>query len=198
MLAAQSPLSGHHPIQVPKTSRRPLQPKNQSITTTNTTDVKPKPHPEEWVEISWLDDSNKENVPPFYSTPVKEQYSPIESFDASLADELSAIREKLERLKIDKEKTAKLLRERVLTLDLQMKDILNRGEAQTQLEIEVDRLYRLKEIRLACLRVSSVRSLREKEEERKMKQDQLKAHVKTEARDDQRCEGPSRSPNPYN
>ncbi|KAI3474302.1 hypothetical protein Pfo_029090 [Paulownia fortunei] len=193
MLATQSPLSGHQLIQGPKSSRRPLQPKNLSTTTTN---VKPKqPHPAEWVEISRLDNSNKENVPPIYSTPVKKESFPTESFDASLADELSAIREKLERLRIDKEKNDKLLRERGLMLDLQMKEILNRGEVQKQLEIEVDRLYRLKEIRLACMRISTLRSLRDKEQEKKMKQDQLKkaialsslqirAHIKTEERDE--------------
>ncbi|KAL0450895.1 UNVERIFIED_CONTAM: hypothetical protein Slati_1645900 [Sesamum latifolium] len=107
--------------------------------------------------------------------PVKKEYFPIESLelDASLADELTAIREKLERLRIDKEKTEKMLRERGLMLDLQMKEIVERGESQKQLEMEVDRLYRLKEIKLAAsMRISPLRSLRDKEEERKMKQDE--------------------------
>ncbi|KAK4418827.1 hypothetical protein Salat_2295500 [Sesamum alatum] len=176
MVAAQSPYSGGHQlIQGPKSGRRPLQPMNQISTTPIT--AKPKTNP---AEISGkLDNCNKENVPPinynnnnnnnYSSSPVKKEYFP---FDASLADELTAIREKLERLRIDKEKTEKMLRERGLMLDLQMKEIIDRGEAQKHLEIEVDRLYRLKEIKLAaCMRISPLRSLRDKEEEKKMKQD---------------------------
>ncbi|KAL2250301.1 high mobility group B protein 6 [Sesamum indicum] len=166
MVTAQSPHSG----------RRPLQPKNLSTAPIIT--AKPNTKPAD--RARQLDNyyCNKENVAPTYnysSTPVKKEYKiPIESLDASLADELTAIREKLERLRIDKEKTEKMLRERGLMLDLQMKEIVDRGEAQKQLEIEVDRLYRLKEIKLAaCMRISPLRSLRVKEEERKMKQDEV-------------------------
>ncbi|KDO64122.1 hypothetical protein CISIN_1g038997mg [Citrus sinensis] len=35
------------------------------------------------------------------------------------------------------------------------------------LEIEVDRLYRLNQLKSYCIRVSSIRSLREKEQEKK-------------------------------
>ncbi|KAK6118186.1 hypothetical protein DH2020_048087 [Rehmannia glutinosa] len=142
MLATRSSVSGHQLIQAPKSNHRPLQPKNLSSITT--TILKPKPqNPAEY-----LHNSNKENVPPIC---LKKESFPIEAFDASLADELSAIREKLERLRIDRESNEKLLRERGLVLDLQLKEIVNRGEVQKQLEIEVDRLYRLKEIRIACL-----------------------------------------------
>lgn len=75
----------------------------------------------------------------------------IQSFDSSLAQELSAIREKLERLRIDRENTDEVLRQRGVMLDSHMKEILNRWEDQKQLEMEVDRLYRLKEIRLSCM-----------------------------------------------
>ncbi|KAL0375469.1 UNVERIFIED_CONTAM: hypothetical protein Sradi_3462600 [Sesamum radiatum] len=171
MVTAQSPHSG----------RRPLQPKNLSTFPIMT--AKPNTKPADWARQLDHYSCNKENVPPcdnniiHYSStpvPVKKEYKfPIESLDASLADELTAIREKLERLRIDKDKTEKMLRERELMLDLQMKEIVERGEAQKQLEIEVDRLYRLKEIKLAaCMRISPLRSLRDKEEERKMKQDE--------------------------
>ncbi|KAI3447855.1 hypothetical protein Pfo_004520 [Paulownia fortunei] len=175
MLVAPSPISGHQLVQRPKSSRKPLQLKNPSATPfSSTTNAKPKPNPGEWIEISQVDNTNKENVPPIYSTPVKNESFQIESFDTSLAEELSAIREKLERLRIDKDKTEKMLRERDLILDLQMKEILDRGELQKQLEIEVDRLYRLKEIKLSCMRISPLRSLRDKEQEKKIEQDQLK------------------------
>lgn len=156
------PFSGE---QGPKSHRRPLQPKNQSEPTINV--AQPKPFP---AKMSVLDISNKENVPPFYSTPVKKETDIV---DPSLGDELNAIREKLERLRSEEVRNEKVLRERGLMLDLEMKEIVNRGEMQKQLELEVDRLYRLKEIKLACMRVSRLRPLRDKEEEKKMKQDQL-------------------------
>ncbi|KAL8517019.1 hypothetical protein ACS0TY_015306 [Phlomoides rotata] len=161
MLAAQPPLSGHHLIRRPKSGRRPLEPKNQPTITTNHVTK-----PAECVEISWLDDSNKENIPPLYSI----EKQPFRTADESIDDEQSTIREKLERLMIEKDNNEKVLRERGLMLDLVMKEIVSRGEAQKQLEIEVDRLFRLNEIKLACMRVSRIRSLRDREEEKKMKQ----------------------------
>ncbi|KAL3826201.1 hypothetical protein ACJIZ3_022230 [Penstemon smallii] len=163
MLAAQSPLMSGHDHQLIKSSRKALQPKNPPASST------PISYNSKQKCIDRDHDSNKENVPPIYSTtnatspvpvpvPVKKEeeeessFHEIEgSFDASLAEELSAIRAKLERLRIDKEKTEKMLGERGLMLDLKMKDILHRGELQKQHEIEVDRLFRLNEIRLTCL-----------------------------------------------
>ncbi|KAL7136045.1 hypothetical protein ABFS83_10G002900 [Erythranthe nasuta] len=201
MLAAQSQLSGYELIRAtPKSSsRRPLQPKNvnQSETkaATTTSNLKPNPHhPAHHI-------SNKENVPHIHSTTTtttptlvkKQPPPPIQPpFDASLADELSAIREKLERQKIDRDKNERLLKERGLMLDLHLKEILHRGELQKQLEIEVDRLYRLKEIKLACMRISGIRSLRDREQEKKMNHHHLnKPHIKT---DEQKDETPLHTP----
>lgn len=150
MLVAQSPISGHQLLQQPRSGRKPLQPKNSSPSPFDTK-PKPKPNPNlspaNWAEV---DRSNKENVPPIHSNPVKKESFLIESLDASLAEELTAIREKLDRLRIDKEKTDKMLRERSLALEREMKEIIDRGVLQKQLEIEVDRLFRLKEIKLCC------------------------------------------------
>ncbi|XP_057808586.1 uncharacterized protein LOC131023060 [Salvia miltiorrhiza] len=151
MLAAQPRFSGH---------RRPLQPKNESSGNMN-----PKP----CVEIS---SSNKENVPPSYFTQVKK-----EAVDPSL----NATREKLERLRCEEVRNEKALRERSRLLDLEMKEILIRGEVQKQLELELDRLYRLNEINLACMRTSRLRSLRDKEEEKKMKMN--KAYIYIQGRE---------------
>ncbi|KAA8517633.1 hypothetical protein F0562_015107 [Nyssa sinensis] len=159
MIKAQCPLAGNQ-IQRPKSGRKPLQPKNSLPNPVSNHVLKPKQKPE------WIDDSNKENHP-VYSTPTKI----IESLDSSLAEELSAIREKLERLRLDKEKTEKMLQERDLVLEMNLKDVQKRGEAQKELEIEVDRLYRLKELRSSCMRISRIRSMREKEQERKIKKD---------------------------
>ncbi|KAL2500321.1 hypothetical protein Fot_34169 [Forsythia ovata] len=97
-------------------------------------------------------------------------------------------------MRTDEEKTEKMMNERNLMLDLKMKELLSRGEFQNQLEIEVDRLYRLQEIKLYSMRVSSLRSLRDKEKERKMKGDQIMVNT-TEHRDEIKDESPSQSPN---
>ncbi|XP_044474140.1 high mobility group B protein 6-like [Mangifera indica] len=94
----------------------------------------------------------------------------LESLDASLAEELAAVRKKLERLRLDKEKTEKLLNQRDTMLDMQMKDIQYRGINQKMLELEVDRLYRLKELKSYSFRMSSIRSMREKEQEQRITQ----------------------------
>ncbi|KAL2479360.1 hypothetical protein Adt_32326 [Abeliophyllum distichum] len=196
MLAAQSPLSGSgtQMIHRPKSGRKPLQPMNSFLTQiTINSKPKPKPNPE-CTEISPVDDCNKENALPIYAPPVKAEALDYESFDESLAEELGAIREKLERMRTEEEKTEKMMNERNLMLDLKMKELLNRGEFQNQLEIEVDRLYRLQEIKLYSMRVSSLRSLRDKEKERKMKGDQIMVNS-TEHRDEMKDESLLQSPN---
>ncbi|XP_016576840.2 uncharacterized protein LOC107874590 isoform X1 [Capsicum annuum] len=172
------PENNQIPRPSPKLGRKPLQPKN-------TPSIPPKQQ-EKQIEISVAQNSNKENLHlhlqlhPDVSTP-KKATNPVsciqveQPFDSSLAEELSAIREKLERLKSDKEKTEKMLKERDLFLDLRRKELLNRGELQKELELEVDRLFRLNELRLACAqKISPIRTLREKVEERKIKGDHLK------------------------
>ncbi|XP_051131050.1 protein SCARECROW [Andrographis paniculata] len=171
--------------------RVPLRPKNHHPTTdapppavalapAHPTSSKPHPHP----HPQPAHEHNKENhqhfplPPPLCSVvitttttdePETEPFSfPVPQMDASLADELGALRERLQRVRIDKDRTDKLLRERALSLDLRMKEILSRWEVQKQLEMELDRLYRLHQIRLASARVSPLPSLREKEEAKKL------------------------------
>lgn len=140
MLKLQSPLTGDERLR-PKSCRKPLQPKNSPVNPlTQLQTLKPK---QEWIEFSVVKDSNKENHPIFTTTPTK---STIEPLDSSLAEELSVIKKKLERLRLDRERTEKMLKEREMVMDLQMKELEQRGEVQKRLEIEVDRLYRLKEL----------------------------------------------------
>ncbi|CAK9144450.1 unnamed protein product [Ilex paraguariensis] len=162
MLKAKSPISGNQ-IQRPKTGRKPLQPKNSPATPIINHVNGLKKH--QCIEISIANDSNKENHP-VYATPTKiiKPVNTTEPFGASLADELSVIRERLERLRVEKEKTEKILNERDMVLDMQMKELERRGEVQKQLEIEVDRLFRLKELRALCMRKFPMQSLREKEQ----------------------------------
>ncbi|KAJ6331440.1 hypothetical protein OIU76_009922 [Salix suchowensis] len=161
MLKLQSPLTGDERLR-PKSCRKPLQPKNSPVTPlTKLQTLKPK---QEWIEFSVVKDSNKENHPIFSTTPTK---STIEPLDSSLAEELSVIKKKLERLRLDRERTEKMLKERGMVMDLQMKELEQRGEVQKRLEIEVDRLYRLKELQSYSMITSPIRTLREKELEKK-------------------------------
>ncbi|KAL4021475.1 high mobility group B protein 6 [Cucumis melo var. makuwa] len=153
----------HHPLPSPrdiplKSGRRPLQPKNSlpNLVPSVAKIIKSKP---EIIQISLSGDANKENHPP--ATTVS-----IESCDLSLADELNAVKRKMERLRLDGERTEKMLRERDLVLELRMKELLQRSQEQRDLEMEVDRLFRLKELRSYCMRISPIRSLREKEREK--------------------------------
>ncbi|XWS13039.1 hypothetical protein CRYUN_Cryun36dG0003000 [Craigia yunnanensis] len=163
MATAQFHLSG----------RKPLQPKNNTATTNDNVvvkQIKSKPKQE------WRDNSNKENLNhhpmTMYAnatTPPKKMEAALDlDLDSSLAEELSAIRKKLEQLRLDKEKTEKMLKEREAMLHLQMKEMEKRGQIQKQLEIEVDRLFRLKELESYCMRISPIKSLRERQQGRKI------------------------------
>ncbi|KAI3666810.1 hypothetical protein L6452_41847 [Arctium lappa] len=178
MLTAQSPVTGNHLLR-PNTVRRPLQP----IKSTSN-NLPPPPidhiHQKPNLKLGWIEDSNKENpnqnekrninsnlelnrssICTVAADPVQ-----IEQFEVSLAEELSAIREKMERLRSDREKTEKMLREREVMMEMKMKDLDHRGQIQKVLEMEVDRLYRLNELRSLCNRILPIRSLREKEQEK--------------------------------
>ncbi|XP_022760937.1 uncharacterized protein LOC111307191 [Durio zibethinus] len=149
MATAQFHLSG----------RKPLQPKNTATSNDNVVvkQIKSKPKQEFWV-----DDSDKENqthhpIPmTMFATPTKKMEAALD-LDSSLAEELSAIRKKMERLKLDKEKTEKMLKKREATLHLQMKEMEERGQIQKQLEMEVDRLFRLKELKSYCMVITKLK-----------------------------------------
>ncbi|KAF5941071.1 hypothetical protein HYC85_022238 [Camellia sinensis] len=167
MLTAPSPLAGNQ-IQRPKSGRKPLQPRNSSSNLPiNNDQSNPKKSNQNWIPISPINDSNKENPHLVNAAPAK-----IESIDVSLAEELSAIRQKIERLRLDREKTEKMLRQRDSVMETNLKEMVNRGEVQKLLEIEVDRLFRLKELKSSCMRISPLRSLRQKQQNWAIKEDQ--------------------------
>ncbi|KAG7553679.1 hypothetical protein ISN44_As11g000130 [Arabidopsis suecica] len=97
---------------------------------------------------------------------LKENLNLETAIDASLAEELSAFKKKLERQREDRQRTEKLLKERDGAMDVQMSHLLQRGETQKSLEIQVDRLFRLKELHAYSSKISPIRSLRAKEHER--------------------------------
>ncbi|CAA0400090.1 unnamed protein product [Arabidopsis thaliana] len=108
-------------------------------------------------------------VKPKAAEKLKENLNLETSIDASLAEELSAFKKKLERLREDRESTEKLLKERDEAMDLHMSHLLQRGETQKSLEIQVDRLFRLKELHAYSSKISPIRSLRAKEQQEKMR-----------------------------
>ncbi|XP_050383557.1 uncharacterized protein LOC126800271 [Argentina anserina] len=156
------PLAGDHILR-PKSGRTPLKPVNSPATPVNAAPVtKTKPPAQECINISLFGPSNKENGPVYGAQMIE-----TEAMDASLAEELSAIRKKLERIRMDRERTEKMLKEREAMLDLKMKEIENRGQVQKMVEIDVDRVFRLNQLHSYTIRVSPIRSLREKEQQKK-------------------------------
>ncbi|KAL8214822.1 hypothetical protein R6Q57_004271 [Mikania cordata] len=171
MLTVQSPVTGNHLVR-PKSGRRPLQPLRSQTNIPH-----PPAHQNNHQCIGIPHDCNKENPNQNEKQNLKSDVNQNRSlipnvaaislqFEVSLADELTAMREKMERLKADKEKTEKMLRERGLMMEMKMKELDRRGEIQKALEIEVDRLYRLNELKSLCNRIQPIRSLREKEQEK--------------------------------
>ncbi|CAN8257497.1 unnamed protein product [Cochlearia groenlandica] len=110
----------------------------------------------------------------------KENINIVQSIDASLAEELCAFKKKLERLRVDRERTEKFMEERDRALDLHMNHLLHRGDLQKTLEIQVDRLFRLKELHAYSSKISSIRTLREKEQEKKGKREEPKEEEEEE------------------
>ncbi|TKY65662.1 high mobility group B protein 6 [Spatholobus suberectus] len=157
------PRSGRTPLQLKNSSADPIQPS-----------AKPKPKPDRpCFEILEFD---KENNPVAAAVEIQAVQPP----ETSLAEELSAIKKKLERMRTDKERTEKTLNEKHAVLDAKMKEMEQRGEIQKNLEIEVDRLFRLKELKCRCMRVSPMRTLRAKEQEKIINEAPLASEVKTE------------------
>ncbi|CAN0879539.1 hypothetical protein LINGRAHAP2_LOCUS13108 [Linum grandiflorum] len=163
MPPVQSPLAGDRKPK-PKNGRTPLQPKNSNPI--------PKPSPDptpvkiEPVKIELIPAPLEDKENHLHRPIVSKLVQPL-IIDPSLAEELSAMRKRMERLRLDGEKTEKMLQERGKVLDLQMKELEIRGEAQMMLELEVDRLFRLKELHSYSMRVSPIRSLRDKEHEKR-------------------------------
>ncbi|KAI3408975.1 uncharacterized protein J3R85_019924 [Psidium guajava] len=178
-----------------KPGRKPLQPRNSPAPLPSGDQPKPKPKPKPerigiGIEISPLFlESDKENCPYPPPSPRAAATPPakVEQLGASLAEELVAVRKKLERLRADGERTEAMLKERNGFLATKMREVEERGEVQKLLEIEVDRLYRLKQLKLSLERVSPIRSLRERSH--------INQEPKLENAEESvgECEAPSRS-----
>ncbi|PWA51498.1 hypothetical protein CTI12_AA466300 [Artemisia annua] len=139
----------------PKTGRKPLQPIKPT-----SNNIPFSQNPKQTLEC--VENANKENP----NNGIVKKVQVFEQFEVSLADELNVMREKINRLRADKEKTEKMLKDRGLMMEMKMKELEQRGEVQKELEIEVDRLYRLNELKTLCNRILPIRSLRDKEQEK--------------------------------
>ncbi|KAL5720815.1 hypothetical protein ACHQM5_013447 [Ranunculus cassubicifolius] len=146
-----------------KSDRKPLQPKNFN-SADNITQINNPIKKQKWFEISLFEESNKEN------TPICSSVKKIQPFESSLAEELSAIRKRLERLRLEREKTEKLLKERDLIFEMKMKEIEDNGRVQRIVELEAQKMFRLNALQSSLLKTPPVQSLREKEEQKKIKQ----------------------------
>lgn len=131
--------------------RMPLHPLNNNNTTTVTaTDSVLVSIPKQLYRILHSDERNllnHQHPVTATATATEKMETTVLDLNSSLAEELNAARMKTERLRLDKEKTEKMLKEREALLLLQMKEIEERGQIQRHLEIQVDRLFRLKELK---------------------------------------------------
>ncbi|KAG1338941.1 high mobility group B protein 6 [Cocos nucifera] len=136
--------------------RKPLQSKNSNASPAPASPPKPKP-----IQISPLikGDTDKENRPIHVA-----EIGPLE---ASLAEELEAIRRRRERLRVERERTERMLRERDRVLEKAIREWERRGREQRRVELELQRLTRLKELEASCMRFTPVKSLRAREEEKR-------------------------------
>ncbi|XP_072960903.1 uncharacterized protein [Typha angustifolia] len=142
-----------------KRNRKPLQPKNLNSILAS----EPKPNPkEDAIQPLIRVDAGKENRPIHTAEPR----------EASLAEELEVIRKRRERLRIERKKTERVLKERDLVLERVMREMERRVEEQRRIELEIQRLIGFEELISICTKLSPVQSLRAKEEERRSREEQ--------------------------
>ncbi|KAG9443287.1 hypothetical protein H6P81_014627 [Aristolochia fimbriata] len=144
--------------------RRPLQPRNAPAAPA--APIKKVTKPVRF-QITAIADSDKENR----SVPAEDAIAP---FDSSLAEELVAIRRKLERLRLEEEKTERVLKERDFFLEKGMRDWERRGLEQSRVELEIQKILKLKELRSSWAG-EPLKSLREAERERRIKNNHLES-----------------------
>lgn len=88
--------------------------------------------------------------------------------EKSLADELKDVQRRLEKLRIEKEKTEELLKQRDETIRVKEEELENRCKEQEKLQKEIKKLQKLKEFK-PTMNFPLVKSLREKEKEKNEK-----------------------------
>ncbi|KAG9448404.1 hypothetical protein H6P81_014532 [Aristolochia fimbriata] len=153
------------PLKKGKRSRNALKPKNAPATEPNALPLPPSKSP-----LKAFVDLGKENLRAL-SSPAnygKEVGLKTKESKQSLAHELLDLQKKLEQMRIEKDKTEELLKERDEMLKRKEEELESRGREQEKLQKELNKLQKLKEFK-PSLNIPVVQSLREKEQEKKEK-----------------------------
>ncbi|KAJ8476029.1 hypothetical protein OPV22_019756 [Ensete ventricosum] len=144
----------------PTPRRKPLQPRNFDLATTAGNHPKPKPIAHR-IPPPIRGSPGKENCPVLPTEPEPE----ARPREASLAEELAAVRQRRERLRADREKTEEVLRERDAVMQRWAVELEKRAEEQRNLELELRLLIKLQDLMSCSMIPSPVRSLREQEQQ---------------------------------
>ncbi|WOL12561.1 high mobility group B protein 6 [Canna indica] len=88
--------------------------------------------------------------------------------EASLGEELAAIRKRRERLREERERTEKELREKDAMMQRWELELDKRAEEQRSLDLELRLLIKLQDLRSSSMIFSPVQSLREQEQQKSM------------------------------
>ncbi|PKU74233.1 high mobility group B protein 6 [Dendrobium catenatum] len=150
--------------------RRPLQPRNTPVTLAIELPAKPAtfretPH----FMQTRLEPDDKENSEVTTALPLPAMASsdfllPAEAL--SLSEELEAARRQKERLRLEREKTETMLRDRDLVLEKEAREAEMRDLQHIEVEMKLQSLLRLIELR-SLLRFETISSLRKQEEEKR-------------------------------
>ncbi|URE10248.1 hypothetical protein MUK42_23319 [Musa troglodytarum] len=142
----------------PTPRRKPLQPRNFDLATTAGLHPKPKPIALR-IPPSIRGSPGKENCSILPPEPEPE----ARPREASLAEELAAVRQSRERLRADREKTEEVLRDRDAVMQRWAVELEKRAEEQRNLELELRLLIKLQDLISCSMIPSSVLSLRHQE-----------------------------------
>ncbi|XP_042479548.1 high mobility group B protein 13-like isoform X2 [Macadamia integrifolia] len=148
-------------------SRRALKPKNQTPNETNILAGKisqPSPSPLPLVG----DEDGKENSAHLSQPRTRKQTKKGKESKQSFEKELQEIQEKLEQMRLEKEKTEELLKVRDEMLKQKEEELETRGKQQEKMQLELKKLQKLKEFK-PTVSFAPVQSLREKEQEKNVK-----------------------------
>lgn len=133
----------------PTPRRKPLQPRNFNLSTTAGLQPKPKPIALR-IPPPIRGSPGKENCPILPPEPEPE----ARPREASLAEELAAVRQMRDRLRADREKTEEVLRERDAVMQRWAVELEKRAEEQRNLELELRLLIKLQDL-ISCSMVKT-------------------------------------------
>ncbi|XP_065858647.1 high mobility group B protein 13-like [Euphorbia lathyris] len=151
-LATSTPIKSDPPVsKKPRNKRNPLKQKNPSTNEANIIAQKISVASPVVVLSSDVDPSLKENLSQPHSSPKKSKGRATKAKQAnkqsSFEKEMEEMQEMLQRLKLEKEKTEELLKEKDEILKAKEEELGNRGKEQEKLQMELKKLQKLKEFK---------------------------------------------------